>query len=300
MKIQAATVQESPQEMPLWVPAACGLSLLATFSAVLAFDGLAASASGFSLWMPALTPVFLLSYRSGFKGAMQGFGLGILLVTGSMGVGAIVEADWASAPFAIGITATLGLAAVGAGSLARCLRCDRQEVKVLALDDPLTGLPSRRHAEIYLRAAIGQSERGIPVTVVMFDLDNFKRYNDTFGHQGGDEVLKIFTEVLNDCTRRSNLTARMGGEAFLTILSDCNLHGGVIFAERVRLSLRDQALGLGLTVSAGVATHFPGTGNMDDLLAVADEALHDAKCSGRDCVRAMSTLITPFSKVIAA
>lgn len=286
--------------MPIWVPAACGLSLFTTFFSVLAFDGLAASASGFPLWMPALTPVFLLSYRSGLKGALQGFGLGILLVAGTMGIGVLAEAEWASAPFAIGITATLGFTAVSAGWLARCLLCDRQDFEVLALSDPLTGLPNRRHAEIYLRAAIGQSERGIPVTVVMFDLDNFKQHNDTFGHKGGDEVLKIFTEVLKECTRRSNLSARMGGEEFLTILSDCNLHGGVIFAERVRLSLRDQALGLGLTVSAGVATHFPGTGEMEDLLAVADEALYDAKSSGRDCVRAMSTLITPFSKVIAA
>ncbi len=300
MKIQAATVSDSAKQMPIWVPAACGLSLLATFSSVLAFDGLAASASGFFLWMPALTPVFLLSYRSGFKGAMQGFGLGILLVAGSMAVGGSAEAEWASAPFAVGITATLGFAAVGAGWLARRLRSDRQDVEVLALSDPLTGLPNRRHAEISLRAAIGQSERGIPVTVVMFDLDNIKQYNDTFGHQGGDEVLKIFTAVLKECTRRSNLSARMGGEEFLTILSDCNLHGGVIFAERVRLSLRERALGLGLSVSAGVATHFPGTGDIDDLLAVADEALYDAKSSGRDCVRAMSTLITPFSKVIAA
>lgn len=108
MTIQAATVSASAEQMPIWVPAACGLSLLATFSSVLAFDGLAASASGFFLWMPALTPVFLLSYWSGFKGAMQGLGLGILLVVGSMDVGGSAEAEWASAPFAIGITATLG------------------------------------------------------------------------------------------------------------------------------------------------------------------------------------------------
>lgn len=274
--------------------------MLATFSSVLAFDGLAASSSGFFLWMPALTPVFLLSYWSGFRGAMQGFVLGTLLVVGSVGVGAPAGAQWASAPFAIGITATLGFAAVGAGWLAGRLRSDQQEIQVLALSDPLTGLPNRRHAEIYLQAAIGQSERGIPVTVVMFDLDNFKQYNGTFGHQGGDEVLKIFTAVLTECTRRSNLSARIGGEEFLSILSDCNLHGGVIFAERVRLMLREHGLGLGLTVSAGVATHFPGTGDLDALLAVADGALYEAKSSGRDCVRAMSTLITPFSRVIAA
>ena len=77
MKIQAATVSTAAEQMPIWVPAACGLSVLATFSSVLALDGLAASASGSFLWMPALTPVFLLSYWSGFKGAMQGFGLGI-------------------------------------------------------------------------------------------------------------------------------------------------------------------------------------------------------------------------------
>jgi cyclic di-GMP phosphodiesterase len=128
--------------------------------------------------------------------------------------------------------------------------------------------------------------RGRPLAVVLFDLDNFKEYNDRYGHAAGDEALKVFGGVLLKTTRQMNLSGRFGGEEFLSVLAESSSEGAMVFAERVRASLRAAGLGLGpLTVSAGVAGYHRGLQTPDELLAGADHALYRAKREGRDCVR---------------
>jgi diguanylate cyclase (GGDEF)-like protein len=122
--------------------------------------------------------------------------------------------------------------------------------------------------------------------VVLFDLDNFKIYNDRYGHQAGDEALTIFAGILSDTTRKMNLSARFGGEEFLSVLAGSDPEGAVVFAERVRAALKEARLPRGaVTVSAGVAAFHQSMASPDDLLAAADHALYEAKREGRNRVR---------------
>jgi diguanylate cyclase (GGDEF)-like protein len=121
--------------------------------------------------------------------------------------------------------------------------------------------------------------------VVLFDVDKFKAFNDSRGHLAGDEVLRKIAEVLIETTRKMNLTARWGGEEFLSILSDTQVEGGRIFAERVLSEIHQAFPDDSITLSAGVAKY---SGSMDTptrLLAAADEAMYAAKAAGGDCVR---------------
>ncbi|NIQ57534.1 MAG: diguanylate cyclase, partial [Gemmatimonadetes bacterium] len=124
-----------------------------------------------------------------------------------------------------------------------------------------------------------------PLSVLMMDIDRFKEFNDTFGHQAGDDVLAGMGEVLRDATRESDVPARYGGEEFIVILPDCDLQGAMDAAERIRARLSDEVFeGGAVTVSIGAAAH-PGHGDSAmELIAAADVALYAAKEAGRDRV----------------
>ena len=93
----------------------------------------------------------------------------------------------------------------------------------LALIDPLTGLFNRRYAEKRLKEEISRSQRkGYPLTLVMFDLNDFKRINDQFGHSAGDVVLKAFSDCLSKAVREADLAARLGGDEFVMLLTECD------------------------------------------------------------------------------
>lgn len=154
-----------------------------------------------------------------------------------------------------------------------------------ALTDHLTGMPNRRLATEFLEREWAAAQRGRPVTVVLFDLDNLKRVNDERGHATGDEVLIAFAKLLRARTRASNLSARVGGEEWLSLLSDTTLDGGVAFAESLRREWDRTDLGWGrMTVSAGVATADAAMHSQDGLVAAADRALYRAKAEGRNRV----------------
>ena len=176
--------------------------------------------------------------------------------------------------------------ALGIGWVAEVLHRERARVQSLAFTDLLTRLPNRRHARVFLENEFAAAERGRALSVVLFDLDEFKQYNDEYGHGAGDDALAAFSEILNQNTRRMNLSSRFGGEEFLAVLAGSECEGARVFAERVRTSLREHPLRAGkLTVSAGVATYHPGMHTPDELLAAADHALYRAKREGRDRVR---------------
>ena len=120
----------------------------------------------------------------------------------------------------------------------------------------------------------------------MFDLDDFKSYNDRFGHAAGDEALEAFGRTLSSSTRGSDQSGRFGGEEFVTVLPLTKLEGGVEFAERVRRHFRTLEFGSGarMTVSAGVAAYGPDTADSDSLIEAADATMYEAKRLGRDLV----------------
>jgi diguanylate cyclase (GGDEF)-like protein len=157
-----------------------------------------------------------------------------------------------------------------------------EQVRALSLTDPLTGLANRRQLERELAREFAAARRGRKLVVVVFDLDDFKVYNDRYGHLAGDEVLRIFGEVLGQETRAMNLAARYGGDEFVAVLSDSDRERALVFIERVRQRFHERAARLGrepITASAGLAVYHPSMARPEDLIAAADEVLYQSKAS---------------------
>ena len=167
-----------------------------------------------------------------------------------------------------------------------------------SLIDQLTGIPNRRNFDIRIEEQWGYAKRkNYPISILMLDIDHFKRYNDTYGHQQGDETLKAVAKSISGSLFRSTDTAfRWGGEEFAVLLMETDLKSATFVAERVRKNVESamvQNLGggdpLNVTVSVGVASALPGS-NVDipHMVKQADIALYAAKESGRNKVCAAS------------
>jgi diguanylate cyclase (GGDEF)-like protein/putative nucleotidyltransferase with HDIG domain len=154
----------------------------------------------------------------------------------------------------------------------------------LAEHDPLTGLRNRREFEPRIVRRMTSDEG---VALLVCDLDNFKRVNDSLGHQAGDDVLRRFAEVLRRCTRGSDVPTRLGGEEFAILLPGSPGDEALIVAERLRLAVRAEFLDFAtpVSVSVGIAASSPELDTATDLLRAANRALYAAKRLGRDrCV----------------
>ncbi len=164
------------------------------------------------------------------------------------------------------------------------------QVQEAANSDGLTRLYNKRFFMQRLGHEILEAERGhYPVSIFIFDLDHFKHYNDTQGHQAGDEVLKITGQILREGVRPDDTAARYGGEEFIVILPHTPKDGALQAAEKIRRTVAEyeyanresQPLGM-VSLSGGVST-FPDDGRTGaDLIAAADRALYEAKKSGRN------------------
>jgi diguanylate cyclase (GGDEF)-like protein/PAS domain S-box-containing protein len=178
-----------------------------------------------------------------------------------------------------------------------------EQLKMLATTDGLTGLTNRRAFDAALEMEIARSRRdGTPLSLLMIDVDHFKIYNDIYGHQGGDDVLKKMGASLRQAMRRpGDVAARYGGEEFVAILPDTDEDGAFFIAESLRESIRSLGLphkgadaGI-VTVSVGLATttaHDKGM-TSSELLGQADRALYEAKAAGRN--RVMGRRESPMS-----
>ncbi len=159
--------------------------------------------------------------------------------------------------------------------------------------DALTGLSNRRHFIDIAGATIPASQReGRPLSLLMVDIDHFKRINDTFGHASGDKALRLLSATLKESTRQADCVARLGGEEFAILLPGATAAIAQEIAERIcrhtatLAVLDDSGRSFGFTVSIGLAPLAATDGRPEDLLARADAALYRAKRAGRNRVEA--------------
>jgi diguanylate cyclase (GGDEF)-like protein/PAS domain S-box-containing protein len=167
----------------------------------------------------------------------------------------------------------------------------REVLRSQSIRDPLTGLFNHRYMEEALERDLRRAERnGECVTVLMFDIDHFKQFNDTFGHQAGDTVLRALADLLSRQTRGQDVACRYGGEEFVVLLAGASIDDGCRVAEVLRQELKQltvqhagQVLGR-ISASIGIAAYPGHGGTAEELLRAADQALYRAKAQGRDRV----------------
>jgi diguanylate cyclase (GGDEF)-like protein len=162
------------------------------------------------------------------------------------------------------------------------------DLGALAATDPLTDLNNRRQFEFLAHAEFVRCQRYLrPLSILVIDIDHFKHVNDRFGHAIGDIVLKAVAETIVAAKRGSDVAARIGGEEFALLLPETTAEIAQMIAQRIRHMIRDRSLPVSIpnvTVSIGVASAPAGGSGVEDLMVEADEALYEAKGSGRDCV----------------
>lgn len=173
------------------------------------------------------------------------------------------------------------------------MRNDNRRLEELATTDPLTRLLNRRALLDRLGAEVGRTRRfGGSLTLLLLDIDHFKRINDSRGHLAGDNALRHLAGLLLASTRAADVAARYGGEEFVLLLPETSREGAFVFAERLRERIASEPFEVEtghvvhLTASIGAATFpSPRVESPEDLLARADEALYRAKSNGRNQVR---------------
>ncbi|MBI2313118.1 MAG: diguanylate cyclase [Betaproteobacteria bacterium] len=180
---------------------------------------------------------------------------------------------------------------VGSAALLRDVTEQRrleEELRRQSVTDALTGVYNRRHLDEVLLAEHARARRySLSLSVLMLDVDHFKRFNDQHGHDTGDRVLKAIATTLKGALRNHDIACRYGGEEFMAILPNTTQSGGYAVAERLRKDIEELAVeGLKVTASIGVGT-FPHVGqdSPEALIQAADGALYQAKNSGRNRVR---------------
>ncbi len=281
--MEEKVVESSTPTVP---PQALLLSLLSLWVPVLTsslFPDWTNQDVGVLVWLLALIPPFLLSYYRGWKGASVALAGGMAAFAIAQVILSVLGAAPPGPETMIGIIVVIIGVSLGSGALSSLFHRSLSAAEEMALTDPGTGLPNRRHGMVHLTRAFAAAERGQPLSVVMYDLDKFKRVNDRFGHHKGDEVLRVFAKILERHTRTMNLSARFGGEEFMTVLDDESAEGAATVAGRVLDEFRNIEWPWGgLTVSAGISEFEDGMASPDVLVAAADQALYRAKARGGD------------------
>ncbi|MBW9053230.1 PleD family two-component system response regulator [Rhizobium mesosinicum] len=172
------------------------------------------------------------------------------------------------------------------------LRASVKQTIELAVTDPLTGLNNRRYLDNHLNVLFNRSmARGRPLSVLITDIDRFKQVNDTYGHDGGDQVLKEFANRVRSTVRGADLACRYGGEEFVVVMPDTSPEIAAAVAERLRAAiestpflLKSSGETLNITASFGISSRIASVITPDQLMKQADLALYKAKNTGRNRV----------------
>jgi diguanylate cyclase (GGDEF)-like protein len=161
------------------------------------------------------------------------------------------------------------------------------EYEQLSITDPLTGLLNRRYIEERLAEEVNRADRsGDPMSFMMIDVDEFKSYNDRYGHPAGDEALKIVGQILRENLRGADVAARYGGEEFSVLLPETSVEESRTIAERIRRHVEETKFPRRkVTVSIGIASLGGDVAGVKELIAAADAALYQAKRAGRNTIK---------------
>ncbi len=178
----------------------------------------------------------------------------------------------------------------------RELREANERLETMAVTDGLTGVYNhRRFKELLAQETLRSTRNKRAFSLLMLDVDHFKRFNDQFGHPAGDELLRRLCRVLSAELRGTDLLARYGGEEFVIILPDTDKELGAQVAERLRSAVEGQLStedwSLPVTISVGIATFAADGDSPDALMIAADQALYEAKRAGRNRVVAARTVL---------
>ncbi|MDP4027835.1 MAG: diguanylate cyclase [Gallionella sp.] len=182
-----------------------------------------------------------------------------------------------------------------------------KEIHLLATTDSLTGIANRREFATIMAGEVGRAKRyGAPLSLAMYDLDYFKRVNDTFGHDVGDYVLQAITALVKENIRTTDVVARWGGEEFMVLMPQTGLPAARNAADKLRLAIAGHCFDKvnKLTVSLGVVSFEPQD-DLNSLLKRVDDALYRAKEHGRNCVETLACEVNlksasePFSGKVA-
>jgi len=160
-----------------------------------------------------------------------------------------------------------------------------RKAEELAMMDGLTGTFNRRYMDLYLRKEVNRCNRyDKHFSVMLIDVDDFKKLNDTLGHVAGDEVLQKISRIFKETIREEDVLCRYGGEEFLIIMPETDSESAIRLFERIqqRLLITDMYKQHGVTVSAGCANYTAHADNLIDLLRCADIALYKAKQNGKN------------------
>jgi len=251
-------------------------------------------AVSYSLAMIALG---CLSVQSGSKGARYFL---VAVIAGALGaasttlacLGLIPFNEWTFRGVEIGLLIEATLLALALA--ARFIEVESQSAKMreLAFQDGLTGLSNRRAFSVQSSTLWNSNLRASrPLCVVMLDIDNFKSFNDSYGHGVGDRALQMMGRVLSNQARKGDVAARLGGEEFVVLLPDTNLDEAIQIAERIRVRISEMTIEqagerLSITCSLGVAESRQGDGSITVVVERADVALYESKHQGRNLVTA--------------
>lgn len=162
----------------------------------------------------------------------------------------------------------------------------------IARTDKLTGLANRHYFEQKLKEEVESADKsGSVLNVLLFDLDNFKGFNDTYGHLSGDKLLMLFADIIRQCIRRADIPVRYGGEEFVILIRDLDSIIAKSVGDRIRRQLEKQRIHLGahedrrkVTVSCGVAQYPTHSRSIKEVIEKADQALYYAKSIGKNIV----------------
>lgn len=191
---------------------------------------------------------------------------------------------------------SLGYIAFDAGNLEPCATIARQlastlitsrlhtQVTELSLKDPLTGIHNRRYFDLFLRNEVNRSARlGNGLAIILLDIDHFKKYNDTYGHQAGDKVIQNVALCIHEGRRTTDVASRIGGEEFALILPETQMEGAQIVAKKIQQVISTSPnFEHPLTVSMGISAWAGVDINAEILVKEADLALYEAKQTGRN------------------